>query len=78
MKQATISIGDNISIQLDSWLRQQDAPPPFDEVIQSALEEFLANRSMAVPRHRLRVTPSAMGSGLDDISIAHDCYLAAE
>jgi len=76
MRRATITIGDDLEAQLDSWMRQQDAAPPLTAVVQSALKEFLALRGFATAPRKLRITPSKKGSGSHDVSIAHDRYLA--
>jgi hypothetical protein len=76
MRRATVTIGDDIEAQLDSWMRQQDAAPPLTAVVQSALREFLALRGFATSSRKLRITPSRKGSGSDDVSVAHDRYLA--
>lgn len=76
MRRATITIGDDIEGQLDSWMRQQDAAPPLTAVVQTALKEFLALRGFATAPRRLRITPSKKGGGSRDASIAHDRYLA--
>jgi len=76
MRRATITIGDDIEAQLDSWMRQQAAAPPLTAVVQSALKEFLALRGFATSPQKLRITPSRKGSGARDVSIAHDRYLA--
>ena len=76
MRRATITIGDEIEAQLESWMRQQDATPPLTTVVQSALKEFLALRGFASSPRKLRITPSRKGSGSRDVSVAHDRYLA--
>ena len=76
MRRATITIGDDLESQLDSWMRQQEAAPPLTTVVQAALKEFLALRGFAISPRKLRITPSKKGSGSRDVSIAHDRYLA--
>ena len=76
MRRATITIGDDLEAQLDSWMRQQDATPALTAVVQSALREFLALRGFAASPRKLQITPSKKGSGLRDVSLAHDRYLA--
>jgi hypothetical protein len=76
MRRATITISDDIEARLNSWMRQQDAAPPLAAVMQTALSEFLAMRGYVTSTRKLRITPSAKGSGLRDVSIAHDRYLA--
>ena len=78
MRRATITIGDEIEAQLDSWMRQQDAAPSLTAVVQSALKEFLALRGFSTPARKLHITPSRKGSGSHDVSVAHDRYLAGK
>ena len=76
MRRATITIGDDLDSQLNSWMRQQEAAPPLTAVVQAALREFLALRGFATSPRKLRITPSKKGSGTRDVSIEHDRYLA--
>jgi len=76
MRRATITIGDDTEDQLDSWMRQQDAPPPPTAVVQSALKELLALRGFATSPRTLCTRPSKKGSGARDVTIADDRYLA--
>jgi hypothetical protein len=78
MRRATITIGDEIEGQLDSWMRQQDATPSLTTVVQAALKEFLALRGFGNAPRKLNITPSRKGSGSLDVSIAHDRYLAGK
>jgi hypothetical protein len=78
MRRATITIGDEIEVQLDSWMRQQDATPSLTTVVQAALKEFLALRGFGNVPRKLHITPSGKGSGSVDVSISHDRYLAGE
>jgi hypothetical protein len=78
MRRATITIGDEIEVQLDSWMRQQDATPSLTTVVQAALKEFLALRGFGNVPRKLHITPSRKGSGSVDVSISHDRYLAGE
>jgi hypothetical protein len=57
-------------------MRQQDAIPALTTVMQTALREFLAMRGFVTSSRTLSITPSAKGSGVRDVSIAHDRYLA--
>ena len=78
MRRATITIGDELAAQLDSWMHQQDAAPSLTAVVQSALKEFLTHRGFATPPRKLHITPSRKGSGSHDVSFAHDHYLAGK
>ncbi|MBL8290247.1 MAG: hypothetical protein JNN08_00350 [Bryobacterales bacterium] len=64
MRRATITIGDEISAQLDSWIRQQDAAPSLTAVVQAALKEFLAQRGFAAPPRKLQIERSGAGTHL--------------
>ena len=78
MRRATITIGDEIEVQLESWMRQQDAAPSLTTVVQAALKEFLALRGFGSVPRKLHITPSGKGSGSLDVSIAHDRHLAGK
>jgi hypothetical protein len=76
MRRATITISDDVESGLDTYLRQQDAPPSLTAVVQAALREFLARRGLAHGTTKFRITPAKKGSGVRDISKRHDRYLA--
>jgi hypothetical protein len=78
MRRATITIGDEIESQLESWMRQQDAMPSLTTVVQAALKEFLALRGFGNAPRKLQITPSKKGSGSVDVSVEHDRYLAGK
>ena len=77
MKRATVTIPDDLAKAVDSYVRSQEAPPPFTTVVQAALREYLAERGFLQDHARsLRITPARRGSGQHDISESHDRYLA--
>jgi hypothetical protein len=76
MRRATITIGDDLEPGLDAYLKQQDAAPALTAVVQTALKEFLARRGFGSGGRALRITPARKGSGLRDVSVHHDRYLA--
>ena len=43
MKRATVTIPDELDKALESYVRDQDAPPTLTVVMQSALRQFLAH-----------------------------------
>ena len=75
---ATITIGDELEAQLESWMSRQAAAPALDAVVQSALKEFLALRDFSTQPRKLQITPGSKGSGAHDVSVAHDSYLAGK
>ncbi len=76
MKQATISMPDDLREALDEYLRDQDNSSNLAAVAQTALREYLAERGYLPRARALRITPAAHGSGSEDGSIDHDRYLA--
>jgi len=78
MKRATVSIPDDLARAVNSYVKAQEAPPALTAVVQAALREYLAERGYLRARNPLRITPAERGSGLRDVSRAHDRYLAAE
>jgi hypothetical protein len=78
MRRATVTIDDELEPQLDAYIRQQEIAPALTAVVHAALKEFLARRGFAPGQRRLRITPSRKGSGVRDISLAHDRYLAGK
>jgi hypothetical protein len=76
MKRATVTIPDNLEKALESYLRDQEAPPTLTMVMQSALRQFLTLRGYLRPRGPFHITPAKRGSGLSDVSQEHDRYLA--
>jgi hypothetical protein len=78
IRRATITIGDEIEAQLDSWMSQQGATASLTTVVQAALKEFLALRGFGNVPRKLHITPSKKGSGSRDVSVAHDSYLAGK
>ena len=76
MRRGTITIPDDLELPLDTWMRQQDAMPPLNAVVQTALREYLAVRGVATSPKRLKITSSRKGSGARDASLNHDRYLA--
>jgi hypothetical protein len=76
VRQATITISDEIEACLDTYIRQQDSAPPLATVVHAALKEYLARRGFAPVVRKLKITPAKKGSGARDVSIEHDRYLA--
>ena len=76
MRRATITIGDDLEASLDAHIRQQEAAPPLTAVVQTALKEFLSTRGFVPGRRKLRITPAKKGSGVRNVSLEHDRYVA--
>lgn len=81
MKRATVTIPDDLERELNAYLQKQDAPPSLTAVMQAALREYLQTqrlreRDYRVARGPIRITPAKQGSGLSDVSVNHDRYLA--
>ena len=75
MKRATVTIPDDLSKAVDSYVRDQEARPPLTAVVQAALRQYLTERGYLRAAGPLRITPSRRGSGRRDVSQAHDRYL---
>jgi len=83
MKRATITIPDDLEVQLESYLGQQEAAPSLTAVVQAALRRFLEEKQLEAREFRpptapLRITPAPRGSGRHDVSRHHDRYLAED
>jgi hypothetical protein len=68
MKRATVTIPDDLADAVESYVRDQEAPPPLTAVVQAALRQFLALRGYLRPAGPLRIRPARRGSGHRDIS----------
>jgi Arc/MetJ-type ribon-helix-helix transcriptional regulator len=79
MKRATITIPDELEAKLEEYVRRQEVPPALTAVVQTALREFLERRERGSGEREFRpfrITPAEKGSGLSDVSVNHDKYLA--
>jgi hypothetical protein len=76
MRRATISISSELEAALDTYMKQQDAPPALTALVQAALREYLAHRGLVPPAAPLKITPARKGSGKTDVSLHHDRYFA--
>ncbi len=76
MRRATVTIGPELESMLDAYLKQQDAAPALTSIVQAALREYLARRGFTAEPRQFHVTPARKGSGLRDVSLRHDRYLA--
>ena len=78
MKRATVTISPDIESSLEAFLRQQEVEPALTAVVQAALREYLERRGFGAAPKKLRITPARKGSGIRDISLHHDRYLAGK
>jgi hypothetical protein len=83
MKRATITIPDDLEIELESYLEGLDASPSLTSVVQAALRRFLDEKRLDARQYRppegpLRITPASKGSGAADASLDHDRYLTGK
>jgi hypothetical protein len=78
MRRATITLPDEIEQALDAYFDDQQIQPALTAVVQAALRDYLAERGYFPSAHPLKVTPAKQGSGRQDISAAHDRYLAEQ
>ena len=76
MRRATITIPDDLAKAVDRYVRDQENPTALTAIMQSALRQYLTLRGYLTPRGPLRITPAKPGSGLHDVSVEHDRYLA--
>ncbi len=76
MKRTTVTLPDDLADAVESYARDQEAPPALTAVVQSALRQFLTQRGYLGRRRPLRITPARQGSGLTDVSREHDRYFA--
>ena len=78
MATTTITIDDDVARALDDYRRQHGLPDDMAVVVQSYLERNLLGIGPILSRAKepLRVSPAPRGSGLSDVSINHDHYLA--
>ena len=81
MKRTTVTIPDDLEEALSSYLREQDAPPSFTTLVQTALREFLQNRRLQERGYQPAKGPFHIdpleeidGNGESDVSINHDAY----
>jgi hypothetical protein len=76
MKRATITIPDELQQALETYQRDQQAAITLAMIMRAALHDYLAQRGYVAATQPLRISPAPQGSGHDDVSLAHDRYLA--
>ena len=82
MKRATVTLPDDLEIELAAYLQRQEAPPSLTAVVQAALREYLENRKWTERQYRppkgpLAIPVAGKGSGKTDVSVNHDKHFAA-
>ncbi len=78
MKEATITISDELAEAIEAYRRDQDEQADLPPITEAALKHYLQQLGYVPAAHPLRITPVPVGSGKTDVSIAHDRELAAE
>jgi hypothetical protein len=81
MRRATITIPDDLEAELSAYFKTQDVAPSLTGLVETALRRFLEEKRFESlqyqsPRKSFRPTPAEKGSGLHDVSVEHDRYLA--
>jgi hypothetical protein len=76
MRRATVTIPDDLADAIESYTRDQEAPPTLTAVVQAALRQYLALRGYLRPTGPVRIRPARRGSGHRNISREHDRYFA--
>jgi len=79
MKRITVTLPDDLAQALTAYAQAKGVSGT--KVMETALREYLQNRQLLErdyqPAHtRIRITPAEQGSGLNDVSVNHDRYLA--
>ena len=78
MKRREITLPDDLDAALATAVDRAGPLLSPDTVVEDALREYLAARGYVAPAQPLRITPAPNGSGINDVSIAHDRYFAEE
>jgi hypothetical protein len=76
MKRTVLSLPDELVEELERFARGQDPPHDPDEIVQTAVRDYLSAHGFKAPSPGLTITPAEHGSGLGDLSIHHDRYFA--
>ena len=74
MKRASISLPDDVAKAVDNYLQAQEVRPALTTLMQTALREYLSARGFPQVRRALKMPKGT--SGLSDVSVNHDYYLA--
>ncbi|MGI8826559.1 MAG: hypothetical protein ACR2JC_13095 [Chloroflexota bacterium] len=76
MKRSTMSMPGELEQALNAYVGDHEAPPAVTSVVEAALRQFLAERGYLRPSRPFSIHPAERGSGMRDISIEPDRYLA--
>jgi metal-responsive CopG/Arc/MetJ family transcriptional regulator len=76
MKRTSISLPDDVAKAVDNYLQAQEVRPALTTLMQTALREYLSARGFPQVRRPLK-TPRRT-SGVSDVSVNHDYYLARD
>ncbi len=81
MKRLTFTIPDDLEAFLEEYFSEQDTPPSFTTLVQTALREYILNerlreRGYQPPQEPFHVEPleEKDDQGEPDVSINHDAY----
>jgi hypothetical protein len=77
MKSEAITLPADLEQALERFVAAQSAPVQPTAVVQAAVRSYLAERGYLPSTSALRIRPAPRGSGNDDVSVAHDRYLAS-
>ncbi|CAN5502827.1 hypothetical protein BH24CHL1_BH24CHL1_07010 [soil metagenome] len=78
MQRVTITIPDDLMVEIDAFRRREGTSHPLESVVEDALRRFFAHsdkwggREYRPPSGPLLIRPGEVGSGKGDISIEHD------
>jgi len=79
MESINITLPDELSDALNSYMRDREVSLPANAIVETALKEFLTQRGYLPPqRQSLHLTPAPKGSGFQDTSVNHDKILAEQ
>jgi hypothetical protein len=76
MNKPAIPLSDELVEGLDRLRGEQDTPQDLTTLVEAAVREYLEERGISTAPRGLRITPAEIGSGLTDVSLDHDRYLA--
>lgn len=78
MNKPAIPLSDELVEGLDRLRSEQDSPQDLTTLVETAVREYLEERGISTTPRGLRITPAEIGSGLTDVSLDHDRYLAGD
>lgn len=81
MRRATITLPPDLAAEVEAYLGSQEPRPSLTSLVQTALRRYLterrlADRQFAPPTRQFQPLVAERGSGLRDVSAAHDRFLA--